>query len=377
MKKANAMISALALLVVTFSSCKKDEMSSPSGMNDFSSARVAGGDAGAIYVLDNAPAGNHVMIFSRQASGILNAAGSVATGGNGTGSGLGSQGAVTSDDKYVYAVNAGSNEISVMQIDGSSLTLVDKVSSAGTTPISITHYGNWLYVLNAGGSGNISGFLIGSDGHLTHVAGSDQPLSTSASGGAQVQFNNDGTQLVVTEKATNRITVYPVSANGVAGPGNSSSSAGTTPFGFAFGKNNVIIVSEAFGGAPLASALSSYSVNGSGNANLVTGPIGTHQTAACWVAVTNNGRFAYTTNTGSASISMYSIGQAGELELINSMATGITPIDVALSRNSRFLYNLNNGDHSISMFNLNPDGTLQSMGAITGLPAGSVGLAAN
>lgn len=335
--------------------------------------------AGGVYVMDNDPAGNHLLAYARQADGSLDGPVSYETGGNGTGGGLGSQGSIITQGPYVFVVNAGSNEISVFFGTGSQLVLLDKVDSEGVMPTSLTFRDNTLYVLNAGGSGNIAGFRFQSQ-QLTYIPGSSQSLSSSSAAAAQVAFNPSGNILVVTERATNLITTYPVGPGGVAGPGTSYASAGATPFGFEFRYNGQLIVSEAAGGAPGASTSSSYNLSNAGVVTLVDGPEATNQTAACWLVVTNNGRYAYTTNTGSASVTGYQLNNFG-LELLDGNGiTGVTgagPLDMDLSQGSKFLYTLNNGDDSISMFEVNQaDGSLTHLGEVTGLPATALGLAA-
>ena len=99
------------------------------------------------------------------------------------------------------------------------------------------------------------------------------------------------------------------------------------------------------------------------------------------VVVTRNGRFTYTTNTGSNSISGYLIGADGGLTLLNAdgvtASTGAVPLDLALTRGSRFLYSLNGGAPEIEGFAVRGDGSLDVLGTIGGLPAGAVGLAAS
>src|SRR5439155_1643180 len=154
----------------------------------------------------------------RAADGTLGAAGTIATGGTGTGGSLGSQGAValSDDGRRLFAVNAGSNDVSVFDVGPTGLSLASQTASGGTLPISLTAHGSLLYVLNAGGAGNISGFSVGATGGLTPFAGSTQPLSGTNVGPAQVSFSPDGRRLVVTEKNTNLLDVYAVDANGVA-----------------------------------------------------------------------------------------------------------------------------------------------------------------
>ncbi len=341
-------------------------------------------DAGAVYTLTNSAAGNSVAVFDRAADGTLTAAGTFATGGVGTGAGLGSQGALVLNEsnRWLFAVNAGSNEVSAFRVGPGGLTLADKVASGGVRPISLTVHGNWLYVLNGGGTGNITGFSIAQDGTLSPLAGSTRPLSNGAAGPAQVQFSPSGNLLVVTEKANNLIDTYTVGNDGLANGPTTHASSGATPFGFAFDGRANLIVTEAFGGAANASALSSYNVGRDGSLNVVSGSVGTHQTAACWAVVTRNGRYAYTANTGSGSISGYSVGRDGSLSLLNAdgrtgvTGDGTTPIDVTVSSNSRYLYQLGAGAHAIFGFQVQSDGSLMPIAGAGGLPAGTIGLAA-
>jgi 6-phosphogluconolactonase (cycloisomerase 2 family) len=321
-------------------------------------------------------------MFDRAPNGALTPAGTYPTGGLGTGAGLGSQGAVkiSENGKWLFAVNAGSNEISVLSVEHDGLLLVDKVASGGTVPISLASHKDLLYVLNAGGAGSITGFTVGGDGHLSPLSGSTRPLSGSGVNPAQVEFSPDGRALVVTEKGTNRIDTYVIGKDGRAAGPMVYASSGTTPFGFAFGKHNRLVVSEAFGGAPNASAASSYALDGEGGLATISGSVPTHQTAACWLVVTGNGHFAYTTNAGSATISGYRIDENGSLALLDADGvtgvTGTSPIDLALSMNSRYLYALNAGTHDISAFRVEADGSLTDVAGAAGLPAGAVGLAA-
>lgn len=342
---------------------------------------------GAIYTLTNAVSGNAVAVFARAENGTLASTGSVATGGLGTGGGLGSQSALvlSENGRWLFAVNAGSNQISVLEVQPKSpsgLALVATVSSGGIRPISITARKNVLYVLNAGASGNITGFSIGKNGALTPKAGSTRNLSNAgvgaAPGPAQIAFSPKGDALVVTEKATNMIDVYAVDKDDVAWGPTSFASSGVTPFGFAFGKRGSLIVSEAFGGAPNGSATSSYRLD-DGVLTAVSASSPTHLTAACWVAVSDDGKFAYVTNAGSGAISAYRIGKDDALTLLNAdgraATTGATPIDMAFSRNGRFLYSLNAGARSLSAFAVQADGSLVALGDLGGLGAGMAGLA--
>ena len=335
-------------------------------------------EPGAVYTLTNQVTGNAVAVLARAADGTLTAAGSFATGGIGTGVGLGSQGAVTlsNDGRLLFAVNAGSSDVSVFRVSSDGLSLLSRTPSGGSQPTSVTVSGSVVYVLNAGGAGNISGFTVSNSGELTPIPGSTKSLSNAAAGPAQVSFSPDGRQLVVAEKATSRLDVYPVDESGVAGDRTSFASAGGTPFGFAFGLHNVLFVSEA--SAP--GSASSYTLSRGGALQLVSGVVVTHQGAPCWAVVTNNGRFGFTGN-GSGSVSAFSIAPDGTISLVApNGASAVIPggiNDIALSRNSRFLYALQTGSTpGIQAYRIENDGSLTALGAVAGLPAGARGLAA-
>jgi 6-phosphogluconolactonase (cycloisomerase 2 family) len=188
--------------------------------------------------------------------------------------------------------------------------------------------------------------------------------------------------LVVTEKLTNMIDTYLINPDGTSEGPNVQPSVGNTPFGFEFDNTGHLIVSDAFGGGAGAGAMSSYTVDYSG-INLITGPVTNDQTAPCWVVVTNNGKFAYTTNAGTGNISGYYVSSDGRITLFNdggntgSTGTGSSPIDMALSNNSEYLYALGAGTHTISVFRIdNRTGSLSSVQTVTGLPDHAAGLAA-
>jgi 6-phosphogluconolactonase len=348
--------------------------------------------AGAVYVLTNQVA-NAVAVFSHDAFGMLTPAGEFSTGGAGdpvpqgtdpATDPLASQGALILDQghQFLFAVNAGSNQVSVLKITSGGLDLIDVVDSGGIRPISLTVRDGLLYVLNEGGTPNITGFTVAADGTLTPLAGSTQPLiGGTAADPAQVNFNHDGTLLVVTEKAGNRIDTYVVDGNGLPSAPIDNPSNGMTPFGFAFSNPGFLVVSEAFGGAPNLSAASSYSAGDDGILSVVSGSVANSQTASCWVVITNNGHTAFVSNTGSGTISSYDLtSNDGTLTLINSVAgdTGITsaPIDMALNVSSQFLYVLAGGLQSVVSFRVEHDGSLTMVDTEGGLPLGAQGIAA-
>jgi 6-phosphogluconolactonase (cycloisomerase 2 family) len=345
---------------------------------------LIGGSASAtsVYTETNNAGGNAVQIFRAGVGGALSPAGMVSTGGLGTSAGLGNQGALalSSDGRWLIAVNAGSNDISTFAVGANTVTLVDRVPSGGTMPVSVTLHNNLLYVLNAGGSGNIVGFRVTANGHLSSIAGSTRPLSSTTAGAAQVSFDNEGETLVVTEKGTNRISLYTLEQGRAVGP-TPFPSNGMTPFGFAFDRRDTLLVSEAFGGRANASALSSYDIADEGSTlNLIDGSVPTAQTAACWVIVARHGRYAYTTNTGSGSVTGFRVGRTGSLSRLSvDGRTGITgggPTDGATTPDGRMLFVLSPSIGEIVSFQVQADGTLRNLSSVAGAAGTATGLVA-
>ena len=395
MRLINTLATAAAA-VLMLASCQKENTSGiKNNTTDAKSTPVADGSSGLlskeggnskgfVYTLSNQTTGNMVLAYQRANDGTLTYVTSYSAGGNGTGGGLGNQGAVIiggdDDDDVLLAVNPGSNTVSSFKINGNGgLVLKSTFSSGGMRPVSVTMYDDIVFVLNAGGTGNISGFSL-DDNKLSPIPNSTRTLSSSMAGAAQVSFVRNGRVLVVTEKATNKIITYTVNEWGVPGTMHSITSASPTPFGFAPGRHGNIYVSEAVGGAANASNVSSYQVSNDGSITLADGPVGTGQSAACWVVLTNNGKFIYTTNTASNTLSSYNVNQgSGNINLLQSIAatSGMGPIDAALSDNSKYLYVLNSASHSISAYSVANNGSLTTVQTVTGLPASTNGLAAN
>ncbi len=325
-----------------------------------------------IYTETNAASGNEVLAF-QNIDGTLSSVGSFATGGLGSGTGLGSQGAVVSDGHHLLAVNAGSNQVSLFGIErDGTLSLGDVESSHGMNPVSVAVHDDIAYVVNAGDS-TISGFRIRHD-RLEQIAGSTQSLS--GIGAAQIAFDATGKRLVVTEKATSTIDVFAVNKHGVAGAAVAEASAGTTPFGFAIDDRNHVIVSNAAGGAAGASSVSSYRFAAFTGLEPISPEVADTQTAACWIALSEDQKYAYTTNAGSGSISSYRLGRNGSLQLLQAIAAtpGAGPNDMVEANDS--LFTLNNGSHTISTHSIGGDGSLTLQGALT-VPSGVAGLAAS
>jgi len=344
------------------------------------------GDTGILYTTDNASAGNHVLVITRTGH-AMSVTATYATGGLGLGTanGLGSQGSLllSPDSHWLFVCNAGSGEISVFEtLARGKLQLTDKVSSGGGQPLSLTRNGSLLYVLNAAANGsndNVTAFHFGC-GNLTMLPGSSRSLSAASTTPTQVSFSRDGDALVVTEKITGLIDTWLLGHDGMAMDYQMFISEGTWPFGFAVGRGNRLFISEAAAGAANGSSVSSYQLSDSGGLAVISGKVPTEQTAACWLVLTSDGRYVYTANAGSASISGFRVHAHGSLELLTNPGlpaqTGMHPADMAFSNDGDELFSLNNGDGTISAFGVKSDGSLEPKSGLSGLPTTAAGLAA-
>lgn len=330
---------------------------------------LASADTGRVFTQTNSAGGNAVLAFNRAPDGHLTPAGSFATGGRGSGASLGSQGPVAVRGDTVYAADAGSGDIAALRVTPHGLRPFDR-EPAGAQPISVTVDGSLLYALDAGNGGQVLGYRVRPDGGLKPINRSARPLSPGASGPAQVSFSPDGRFLAVTEKDTNRIDTYRVLPDGrVSGPV-VNTSAGATPFGFAFDPAGRLIVSEAG-----ASTASSYALAPNGALETISSQIPTLEGAACWVAVTPDGRFAYTGN-GGGSVTAFAVSAAGQLTRLQSFASPGAN-EVAISPDGARLYVENPGPGTISAFSIGRDGLLTALPTVTGLPSGLAGIAAS
>jgi 6-phosphogluconolactonase (cycloisomerase 2 family) len=348
------------------------------------SGGVPAGKAGFVYVMTNDAQANAILAYRRAADGTLTFFDSSFTGGRGSGGAIDplvSQVSLTlSDDRrFLFAVNAGSDTVSVFDVRPNGLVLKEVAPSGGVRPISLASNGGRLYVLNAnpGGTASVTGFSVKpGSGRLSLLGDSTRFLPSPTSGAANVGVSPDGRTLAVTERTANRITTFGLDGDGVpAGAPVVTPSNGRTPFSLAFRGDGVLVVAEAAGGVPTGAAVSSYGVAPSAALSVITGSAPTGGNAACWIEVTPDGRFAYTTNAGSSTITGFAIGANGALTRVTpagptaALPAGSTPLDIAITGDGRYLYNINGAAGTVTGFRIGDDGTLTQVALVTGLPA--------
>ena len=344
----------------------------------------------AVFVMTNDANQNSVIAYPRNADGSLGHGRKFFTGGRGSGGTvdpLASQGSLTlsGDGSLLFAVNAGSGELSVFRVFGNFLWLADIVPCGGSEPVAVAQYGDLVYLVNAGGTNNVVGFRLTHDQKLRRIPHANYLLSAGNTGPGSIAFDPNGRVLLVTEKATNKIDSFSVHADGTLGPIVTTPSAGPGAFAVQFASYGTALVVETGPATGTnASAISSYAVHAGSPLSVISPSVATQGAATCWLQVTPNGRYVYTANSATSTISGFSIGTDGSLTplpgtIVGTLPAGSTDLDVTVSANGKFLYTLNTGTGTIAIFEIHRDGTLSSLGEVDGLPAksGLNGIAAN
>jgi 6-phosphogluconolactonase (cycloisomerase 2 family) len=333
---------------------------------------------GNIYVQTNEPGRNRVIAFGRGADGRLEGMADHETGGAGDGvPHLTSQGSVvlSGDGRYLLVANAGSGDVGVFAV-GDGLELLATVPT-GAAPKSIAEHEGLVYVLNTGGP-SLAGFRLG-DG-LEPIEGSQRELP-AGSDPAQAGFTPDGSALVVTDRGTDSIAIYPVGPEGLLGEPQIQPSSGPTPYGFAFTGDGTLLVTEAFGAQTGKAAASSYRVHDA-SATPVSRSVANGRSEICWAVVSKDERYVFTTNFADGAVSRYAIRPDGSIELDDAVAgTSVAGEkglrDEALSGDGRFLYAIDTDHGRIVGWQVGDGGRLDAVGAWEGVPATVAGLAAS
>jgi 6-phosphogluconolactonase len=339
---------------------------------------------GYVYVNDNTARTNTIAGFIRRPDGSLAPlpGSPFRAGGAGTGAAIGSQGALqeTGNGRYLLAVDAGSDQISVMRIwPGGGLSLVGRpVFSGGSEPVSIAVHRRLVYVANAGTRTNFTGFTINSAGVLRRIVRSTVRLPAGSLPG-DVLFNGNGTILAGTLIDSSQIVTFTVGAFGRLTPAPRSPFAAqaTGPFGSEFRPTNPrqLFVSNAHAGANLGT-VSAFRAAANGDLTPIgSSPFPDLQTAPCWVEITHDGRYLFAVNTAVPSISRYAITRDGSLSLLGSTVfnypTGLAPQDARLSPDGRLLYVVGTGARKLSGFAVRRGDLTELASSPTSLPANS------
>jgi 6-phosphogluconolactonase (cycloisomerase 2 family) len=348
-----------------------------------------GGAAQFVFVQTNEVSGNRIIVYRRGDDGSLSEPQAFATGGNGgiaapgtESDRLASQGSLVYDGRrsLLFAVNAGSNTVSLFRVRRDRLELEDVEPSGGDFPASIAVDKNLVYVLNAGGTGVLQGFAVRGN-ELRAIPGSSRSLGLAnttppdfLTSPGQVGFSPSGRQLLVTTKAAkSTIEVFDVGNDGrLSATPVSNPSATPVPFAFTFDSARRLVSGEAG-----TSSVTTYTLGGDGTLRDPQS-LSDNQVALCWIVEARG--FFYVSNTGSNTLSGYRLDGDGTPTLVTP--TGIVaqtdagPIDMAVPSRGSFLYAQTAQGGSVHEYRVNGDGTLTEIGKVTGLPVGMEGIAA-
>src|SRR5450631_729002 len=346
-------------------------------------ASTASPVVGYTYIDGNTATANTIDGFARHADGsVTPLPGSpFAAGGAGLGTGLASQGAIqaTPGGRYLLAVDAGSNQISVLRVTAGGVPVLvgQPVSSGGIKPVSVAVSRHGLvYVANSGAGGSgYSGFRLHARGRLTPIPGSTVTVP-DASGLGDVFFNATGDHLIGTRTGTSLIDSFVVLPGGrlLAAEGSPFTGQGLGQLGAEFSPARPwqLFVSNAHNGAGLGT-VSAYRDSFLGRLSPIgSSPYPDGQTAPCWVEISHNGRYLFTVNTGSGNVSSYAINPDGSLALIDStpISGGGADTDARLSPDGRTLSVDGSGNHLLSVFAVHGGHLTELPGSPTPLPAG-------
>lgn len=349
------------------------------------------GSGHVVFIQNDNLAGNQIAAYHRSRSGALSLARTYETGGLGgklNGSvvdHLASQGSLTYDRRHreLYAVNAGSNSVTVFTVDGDRLRLRQVISSRGAFPVSITVHDDAVYVLNALNGGSVQGY-VNARGWLIPIRGWNRKLGLDPTAtpqfthtAGQVAFSPDGNQLIVTTKAnTNAIDVFGI------GPSGRPSAApvvntepGAVPFAVTFDRAGHLVVAEAG-----TNSLVTFRLNAKGTLTQIDA-VGSTQQATCWVEPA--GAYLFAGNAGGngtpgfGSLSGYASSPTGQLTNLGAKVTGPGTVDSSATPDGRYLYTQTGANGIVDAFAVNANGSLTGIGSVTVANAvGGEGIAA-
>ena len=351
-------------------------------------ADVYQGNGESVFVLSNDNVKNEVLTYQLGGGGQFVLRDRTAAGGRGSGGTtdpLQSQGALTlsGDRNLLFAVNSASGSVSSFHLADGLPVLVDTEPSGGAFPVAVAEHTGTVYVLNAGGSGAVVVFRADGSGRLHDVPNSTTFLMGLNSGASSISVSPDGHWLVVIEKASNSIDVFPIQGDGTLGTVVVNKSVTPGVFATTFTPGGQLIVSENQPDGTDVSSISTYTISGNGTLTPITQSLFTFGDGNCWNAISPNGKWVYVDNAGTFTVAGFSIAPNGTLTpiggtILSTLPSGGNNLDMAISGDGKYLFNLQSGVGAIGVFTINSDGSLNQLEDIEGLPktAGFNGMAA-
>lgn len=331
------------------------------------------GDDGAVFVQTNKAEGNTIKVYDRDEDGRLSPRGEFETGGLGgftvgaPGDALASQGSLRYHDGLLFAVNAGSNTVTVFRVDGTKLYRLQVIWSHGLLPVSLDVRDDLVYVLNAGGEGSVQGFHL-HKGRLSPIEGAHRSLGLHngnppafMTAPAQVEIDPEGKFVLVSTKAANVMFTYRIGRDGELSRNPVISDAGNTPFGFTFDTEDTLLVTESG-----SNEVSRFELERDGRLDQIGPSVPNGQQAPCWIQQV--GDFFFVANAGSSTISSYKVDRDGKLVLVKAAAADTGGGSIDLTAADGFLYVQNAAAGNVQGYEVGKDGSLHLVTEVHGLP---------
>jgi len=342
-----------------------------------------GTPVGAAFFLSNDPTGNAVIVSTIAEDGTLSFASAVPTGGLGAHGvsdpngpdALFSQGSVKVLGSMLFAVNAGSNTVSMFNIDMTNpdiLTMAGApIGTEGEFPVSIavSEVTNNVCVLNGGANNGVACFSASADTGMAPLANSQRNLkvnqTTPPSGPAgsmsHVIFSEDGTQLFAAVKGVPPVPGFLATFD-VAQDGSLSSdfvpstpaSGGLVPFGMtAIPGTKAVLSTDAAIGYTI------FDFSSGDNATNTVFPI-EGQGATCWVVHSAKTGNFYLTDLDTSIVTEVNVDQNLNSTIVaqypQGNGTGSVDDDIASINGNDFLYVLLSNATTITVTSLDAPG---------------------
>jgi 6-phosphogluconolactonase (cycloisomerase 2 family)/Zn-dependent membrane protease YugP len=320
-----------------------------------------------VFVNNQAATGNSIAGYSVAANGTLTAlAGSpVATGGLGANAACSSVNrlALSAGNNLLFVSNGGDQSISAFAINPTSGALTAAAGSpfaSGLTldacsgiSLSATPDGQFLM---ASSNGQIKTFSIGAGGVLSALS----TATNSVVPNAGMKISANGQFLAVSNQTS--VSVYTINGDGslTAVAGSPFAETGTaTLAGLDFSSTSGLLYgAEASATGAFADA---WTVGTSGALSAVTGsPFSTTAINSNVVLLSPNDSFLFASNTGSASVSSYSVGLGGALTGVSSFGALHAPVGMATDRSGSLLY-VADDTFGVAVFSINGAGSLAQL----------------
>ncbi|MGI5212135.1 lactonase family protein [Plantactinospora sp. CA-290183] len=349
---------------------------SGSGASGSGSADGSGGrqrTEGLVFVQTNKFLGNTVKVFLRGDAGGLTPAGEYETGGLGGSTinppvdPLASQHSLVYRHGLLFAVNAGSNSVTVFRVEGEKLERVQVIGSGGLLPVSIAVHDELVYVLNAGGDGSVQGYRLDDDDRLSPIREAHRSLgldntnpSNFMSAPAQLSIDPEGRFVLVSTKTNNLIDAFWIAERGWLTEAVENQVAGM-PFGFTFDERGGVLATLAETNAVIRLLLDEEN----GKLTPVGPAVPNGQMATCWIQ--RVGEFYYAANAGSSTLSAYRIADDGQLELLAAVAATTEGGSIDMTTSGGFLYVQNGAAGSVQGYDVLDNGSLKLISTAGGL----------